>query len=43
MFIIQIVLEIAVVILIAYGIWHEEELAEWEHRTWQKIKRRWKS
>lgn len=30
MFIVQVLLEIAIVLLIAYGIWHEEELIKAE-------------
>lgn len=30
MFTIKIILEVAIVLLIAYGIWHEDELIEFE-------------
>lgn len=43
MFIFQVIIEVLAVCLIAYGVWHEDELAGWERRTWHKIKRRWKS
>lgn len=38
MFIIKVILEVAAVLLLLYGYWHEEEVAAWERKTWWKFK-----
>lgn len=37
---IKVLLEVLVVLLIAYGLWHEDELIKFEQRLIKKIKRR---
>lgn len=36
MFTLKIIIEIAVVLLIAYGIWHEDKLVEFEDRLFER-------
>jgi len=38
MFALQVLLEIAIVLLIGYGILHEDELIEFEDELWKVIK-----
>lgn len=42
MFALQIIAEVAVVILLCYGIWHEEDLIEFEAVLKQYIKKKWR-
>lgn len=42
MFVLKVILEIMVVLLIAYGIWHEEDLVELEDVLLQWVKRGFK-
>ena len=42
MFAIQVLAEIGVVLLICYGIWHEEDLIEFETVMKQYIKKKWR-
>ena len=36
---VQFFIEIALVVLIAVGLWHEEEIADWERKQIRKIRR----
>jgi hypothetical protein len=35
---IKFIIEVLVVFIIAYGIWREDDLVEWEDRIFEKIK-----
>lgn len=41
MFAARILVEVILVLLLAYGFWHEGEVAAWERVTVRKIKRKW--
>lgn len=42
MFAARILVEVILVLLLAYGFWHEEEVAAWERKMIRRIRRNWK-